>query len=217
MDVEMTAAGYGAADGRDERGRTRVAETIQGRAQGAPFARVDRKAYGYNVRQVDQFLASARAIYTGADSAEKPLTSHDVREMTFDAVRGGYEPQAVDAALDRLEDVFAQRERDALIAGKGEEAWMAQIGRLSSVLRARLHRAEGERFRRPKRNVRSYSVADVDALCAELLDYFEHDKPLSVDLVRRAVFSPAQGKDGYEEQQVDAFLDRVVELMAAID
>jgi DivIVA domain-containing protein len=25
------------------------------------------------------------------------------------------------------------------------------------------------------------------------------------------------GKDGYEESQVDAFLDRVVELMAAID
>ena len=26
-----------------------------------------------------------------------------------------------------------------------------------------------------------------------------------------------KGKDGYEETQVDAFLDRVVELMAAID
>lgn len=217
MDEGMALAGSTAASRKDERGTTRVAETIQDRLQGAPFARVDRKVYGYNVKQVDQFLAQARAIYTDQDSAGKALTSQDVREMTFDAVRGGYEPQAVDAALDRLEDVFAQRERDSLIAGKGEEAWMAQIGRLSSVLRARLHRNDGERFRRPKRNARSYSVTDVDALCHELLDYFEHDKPLSVDVVRRAVFGSAEGKEGYEEQQVDAFLDRVVELMAAID
>ena len=47
--------------------------------------------------------------------------------------------------------------------------------------------------------------------------YLEQDKPLSVDSVRRAVFRPAVGRDGYEEAQVDAFLDRVVELMAAID
>jgi DivIVA domain-containing protein len=49
------------------------------------------------------------------------------------------------------------------------------------------------------------------------VSYLEHDKPLSVDSVRRAVFRPAVGPEGYEEAQVDAFLDRVVELMAAID
>ena len=51
----------------------------------------------------------------------------------------------------------------------------------------------------------------------ELLGYFEHDQPMSVDVVRRAVFREAKGKDGYEENQVDAFLDGVVELMASID
>ncbi|ABY22283.1 hypothetical protein RSal33209_0534 [Renibacterium salmoninarum ATCC 33209] len=217
MNEQKATVAQSRAERRNERGTTGVTETAQHRPQSAPFARVDRKAYGYNVKQVDQFLARARAIYTAQDSAEKALTSNEVREMTFDAVRGGYEAQAVDAALDRLEDVFAQRERDALISGKGEDAWLAQIGRLSSVLRNRLHRAPGERFRRPRRNVRSYDVGDVDALFAELLEYFERDKPLSVDVVRRAVFGSAQGKDGYEEQQVDVFLDRVVELMAAID
>ncbi|AJT42774.1 DivIVA domain-containing protein [Psychromicrobium lacuslunae] len=189
----------------------------QQRTSTAPFARVDRASYGYNTKQVDQFLAKARAIYTSTEQSPKSLSSRDVREMTFDAVRGGYQPQEVDAALDRLEDVFAQQERDALIAAKGEDAWLAQIGRLSGVLRARLHRPDGERFRRPRRNARSYQTADVDALCHQLLDYFEQDKPLSVDTVRRAVFGSARGKEGYEEQQVDAFLDRVIELMAAID
>jgi len=86
------------------------------------------------------------------------------------------------------------------------------------VLRARLHRKPGERFRRPtKKRAHSYNVRDVDALCNELLGYFEHDRPLSVDVVRRAVFREAKGDAGYEETQVDAFLDRVVELMAAID
>ena len=81
-----------------------------------------------------------------------------------------------------------------------------------------MHRPDGERFRRPSRNkARSYNIADVDRLCHELVAYLEQDKPLSVDSVRRAVFRPAAGKDGYEEAQVDAFLDRVVELMAAID
>jgi DivIVA domain-containing protein len=60
-------------------------------------------------------------------------------------------------------------------------------------------------------------MIDVDTLCHDLIGYLEEDRPLSVDNVRKAVFRQAVGPDGYEETQVDAFLDRVVELMAAID
>ncbi|GAB3521904.1 DivIVA domain-containing protein [Arthrobacter monumenti] len=184
----------------------------------APFERVDRSEYGYNVKQVDQFLAKARQYYTSNDPDSQTITSRDVRAMAFDPARGGYEAEAVDAALDRLEDVFAQRERDQLIGDEGEEAWLMQIGRISAVLRARLHREDGDRFRRPKkRKTRSYNIEDVDDLCHDLLGYFEADQPLSVDVVRRAVFRSADGRDGYEEAQVDAFMDKVVELMAAID
>ena len=98
------------------------------------------------------------------------------------------------------------------------QAWLMQIGRTSADLRSRLHTPPGERFRPPSRkNTTSYDNEDVDAHCNELLGYFERDMPLSVDVVRRAVFREAIGQDGYEETQVDAFLDRVVELMAAID
>ncbi|MCC3266456.1 DivIVA domain-containing protein [Arthrobacter gengyunqii] len=190
----------------------------EARQASAPFECVGRREYGYNTRQVDEFLAKARSYYNAESPAAKAITSRDVRSMAFDPAKAGYEPQAVDAALDRLEDVFAQRERDQLIQDKGEEAWLLQIGRTSAVLRGRLHRKPGERFRRPsKRKVPSYNVQDVDALCNELLGYFENDKPLSVDVVRRAVFREAKGPEGYEETQVDVFLDRVVELMASID
>ena len=184
----------------------------------ASFERVARTDYGYNAKQVDQFLQRARVSLETPAEAVHPIGSADVRSVSFDPVKGGYSATAVDAALDRLEDAFARRERDELIAQHGEEAWLRQIGQLSGTLRGRLHRPDGERFRRPvKKKARSYNTRDVDRLCKDLIGYLEEDKPLSVDNVRRAVFRQAVGKDGYEETQVDAFLDRVVELMAAID
>ncbi|MGN6441130.1 MAG: DivIVA domain-containing protein [Arthrobacter sp.] len=184
----------------------------------ASFERVQRTEYGYNAKQVDQFLQRARVSLETPEAATEPVNSSDVRAVSFDPVKGGYSAAVVDAALDRLEDAFARRERDELIAARGEEAWLREIGNLSGILRGRLHRPDGDRFRRPsKKKGRSYNTDDVDRLCHELIAYLEQDKPLSVDSVRRAVFRPAVGQEGYEESQVDAFLDRVVELMAAID
>jgi DivIVA domain-containing protein len=184
----------------------------------ASFERVQRSDYGYNAKQVDQFLQRARVSLETPEAAAQPVTSAVVRAVSFDPVKGGYSAAVVDAALDRLEDAFARRERDELIAAQGEEAWLREIGNLSGILRGRLHRPDGDRFRRPaKKKASSYNTADVDRLCHELIAYLEQDKPLSVDNVRRAVFRPAVGRDGYEETQVDAFLDRVIELMAAID
>ncbi len=182
------------------------------------FKLVGPKETGYNVKQVDVFLERARAYFLSSDTGGRSITSHDVRTAAFDPAKGGYSAQAVDAAMDRIEDEFVLREKDLLIAADGEKAWMMKIGKTASVLRARLHRPDGERFRRPaKRNAQSYSVEDVDVLCRELLVYIEDNGELSVDVVRRAVFAPVKGDEGYEESQVDAFLDRVVELMAAID
>ena len=184
----------------------------------ASFERVQRNEYGYNAKQVDQFLQRARVSLETPHTAVHVIRSADVRAVSFDPVKGGYSAAVVDAALDRLEDAFARRERDELIAAGGEEAWLREIGHLSGILRGRLHRPDGERFRRPAKNkARGYNTVDVDNLCHDLIGYLEEDQPLSVDNVRRAVFRPAVGRDGYEENQVDAFLDRVVELMAAID
>lgn len=184
----------------------------------ASFDRVQRNQYGYNAKQVDQFLRQARVSFETPQAAERVVKSADVRAVTFDPVKGGYAAAAVDAALDRLEDALARRERDELVGERGEDTWLREIGRLAGLLRGRLHRPDGQRFRRPaKAKVRSYNIADVDGLCHELIGYLDEDQPLSVDNVRRATFRPAVGRDGYEETQVDAFLDKVVELMAAID
>ena len=182
------------------------------------FKMVGPKEIGYSVKQVDTFLDHARAYFLNSDTAGAAVTSHDVRTASFDPAKGGYNAQAVDAAMDRIEDEFVLREKEILIKSDGEEAWMMRLGKTASLLRARLHRADGDRFRRAsKRNAQSYNVEDVDLLCHELLVYIEDNGELSVDVVRRAVFTPVKGAEGYEESQVDAFLDRVVELMASID
>ncbi|WP_326958197.1 MULTISPECIES: DivIVA domain-containing protein [unclassified Arthrobacter] len=184
----------------------------------ASFDRVQPNLYGYNAKQVDQFMQRARLSFESPGSAAGAVKSADVRAVSFDPVKGGYAAGGVDAALDRLEDALALRERDELVAERGKEAWLREIGQIAGVLRGRLHRGDGERFRRPsKAKARSYNTTDVDDLCHELIGYLEKGKPLSVDNIRRAIFRPAVGKDGYEENQVDAFLDRAVELMAAID
>ncbi|GAB3274529.1 hypothetical protein GCM10027449_12950 [Sinomonas notoginsengisoli] len=182
----------------------------------AGFDRVGRGDLGYSPKQVEKFLSAARAYLE--DPSVPTVTSHQVRTVSFDAVRGGYDANEVDAALDRLEDAFARRERDDLIQRSGEDAWLREIGQLAGVLRGRLVRPDGERFRRPSsQKAPSYHVQDVDSLCVRLLEYLEHGSPLRADEVRTAVFRTVSGPEGYEETQVDAFLDRVVELMAAID
>lgn len=182
------------------------------------FPRVGRRGFGYHPRQVDAYLSRARAAYDPAGPDRTPLLSHEVRAACFAPVRNGYEPRSVDEALDLLEDSLARRERDHLITTEGKDAWLRSVGRTAAILRRRLHRPAGERFRRPRKgSTVGYRAEDVDELCGTVLRYLEGDGTLGVDDVRRAVFRPARGTDCYEEHQVDAFLDRVIALLVSVD
>ncbi len=111
---------------------------------------MQRNQYGYNAKQVDQFMQRARVSFESPQSAARPVKSADVRAVSFDPVKGGYAAAGVDAALDRLEDALALRERDELVAERGEEAWLREIGRLAGVLRGRLHRPDGAALPAPR-------------------------------------------------------------------
>lgn len=180
------------------------------------FNRTGRVSQGYDTEQVDAFFARARESYEQA-GVPSPLTSRDVRQVGFDLVRGGYDVGQVDAALDRLEDAFARREYDAMRQRLGAEGTLDELTKRAGSLRGRLVRPDGERFDRATGLAPAYDVSDVDRLCRRLLGYFESGDPMSVDEVRRAVFRPRRGSRGYAEPQVDAFLDRVVEVMVAVE
>ncbi|WGW13095.1 DivIVA domain-containing protein [Saxibacter everestensis] len=172
---------------------------------------------GYDPDQVDRFFTKARESFERDVPEADDLTAQSVRTVGFDLVRKGYHVAVVDAALDRLEDAFAQRQRDRLIQQRGQDAWMAELSRSAASLRGRLERPDGERFNRAARGEVGYEPADVDALCEKLRGYFNDGVSMSVDESRRAVFRTCKGEKAYDEDQVDAFLDRVVEVMAAVD
>ncbi len=54
-------------------------------------------------------------------------------------------------------------------------------------------------------------------MCEKVNAYFTQGVAMSVDQVRRVLFKTAKGNKAYDEDQVDAFIDRVVEVMASVD
>lgn len=176
------------------------------------FPRATRMAKGYDIEQVGAFLAKARQAYEG-DPRAAVMTSWHVRTVGFDLVRGGYDVDAVDAALDRIEDAFARREKHSGQERAGNGGWAEQLRSQEQALRAQLARPQGQRFPRGSGLELTYDIDQVDDLCLRIEDAFASGRPLAPESVRMAVFKSRRGARGYREASVDAFLDRVVELL----
>ena len=176
------------------------------------FPHASRMAKGYDVEQVEAFLARARAAYEDAGRGPA-MTSWHVRTVGFDLVRGGYDVEAVDAALDRIEDAFARREKQRGEERAGSTGWQSQLRTQEQSLRAQLAKADGQRFPRGAGLELTYDPEQVDELCRRIEEAFAMGRPLPPDSVRLAVFTSRRGARGYREAAVDAFLDRVVELL----
>jgi DivIVA domain-containing protein len=172
------------------------------------------RARGYSREQVDAFLQAAREAYDVDEDAAPTMTSADIRRTSFALARGGYATGAVDAALERLEDAFALRERDRALTEQGKREWLATARETAQVILNRLARPAGQKFSRTSFLAQGYRTEDVDAFSDQLVAYFEKGTPLSADAVRTAVFRPQRG--GYVESQVDLMLDAVTEVMLAV-
>lgn len=177
------------------------------------FPRVRRGALGYRADEVDRFLATAKSAYDGRTASED-VTAERIRHTAFGMQRGGYRTAAVDAALERLEDAFAQRERTAAVRSSGERAWISGSRELAKELIARLSRPRRGRFRRTGLLRTGYSVKDVDRFAERTREYFEAGSDLTVDEVRSVAFRPK--RHGYREAQVDLVIDGVVQVMLAV-
>lgn len=179
------------------------------------FRTAGRFANGYDPEQVEDFFARARRAYEG-DRSEL-IEGQDVRRVAFDLVRGGYDPIAVDAALDRLERAFTARGRAEFVAANGQEAWMEHLAGRARTLYDRLRRPDGERFARARRGEQGYTPDDVDALCHRLVAYFDSGASLTSEEIRHATFGAARGRRAYAEGPVDAFLDRATEVLVGVE
>jgi DivIVA domain-containing protein len=178
----------------------------------ANFPTVARSKLGYDIREVDSFLARARRAYDR--SGGEDITATDLRRAAFGLEKGGYQTSAVDAALERLEDAFATREREVIIRETGEKSWFKGTRKLAQEIIERLRRPEGHRFERMGLLATGYSVKEVDRFADRVRAYFEDGVELPLEEVRSVAFRPA--RRGYREAQVDLLIDGVVEVMLAV-
>ena len=180
-------------------------------AMPSTFPRDRGRALGYDPYEVDQFIAVARAEF---EQRAGGLRAEDIRRTAFTMRRGGYATPAVDSALERLEDAFAQRERDTAVRTGGERAYYAGTRQLAKEIIARLERPDGKRFTRVGFSRLGYSVHDVDTFAHEASSYFEDGSHVPVERVRSIAFRAKRG--GYSEAQVDLVIDGLIETMLAV-
>ncbi len=171
------------------------------------FSRSGKRKRGYKISQVDEFLKLAREQYT--DRSKLLVTSIDVRTVRFELEKNGYSISVVDAALEKLEDVFAAHECDQELLKSGYFEYSEDLAQLKEMLLTRCSRSRRRRFTRRAWPNRGYSVKQVDKFCSQLGKNIETKAGFSVKEVRIATFKSKRG--GYAEYQVDAFLEKVVE------
>ncbi|WP_432536802.1 DivIVA domain-containing protein [Kineococcus arenarius] len=189
-----------------ELGERGVAEQLLGRRP----HRTGRLHRGYRVADVDAFFEHAeRAV------PARRLSAAQVRAVGFGSQLGGYDVEATDAVLTELEDRLARLERVRALGGGAQRQWAERHAALNAAVLGRLDEPDGERFPRARGLRRGYRPSDVDALCALLSERFAGGARLDAEDVRAALFRPRRGRRAYREAPVDAFLDRVVELVVS--
>lgn len=177
----------------------------------ASFPRVSGRSKGYDPDAVDSFLTEARAAF---ESAEPSVSAAQVRAAAFPLVRDGYDVAPVDAALARIEDAFARRERADALSRKGARAWVGASRKLAQEVLDRLSRPARHRFRRVPLLRFGYRIDEVDLVAGRIARYLETGEGLSIEQVRTVAFRMQLG--GYDEAQVDAVLDAVVDVMLSV-
>jgi DivIVA domain-containing protein len=180
----------------------------------APFPDAPRRQRGYDRRAVDDFLTRARSSFERTDPEDQRIDAAAVRQVAFPLVRGGYSIAAVDGALGRLEDAFAAAEREREVSTVGPETWVERARDHAQEILEHLVRPRGRRFSRTSWLTFGYRIDEVDLISEKLARYFENGDPVTVDQVRAVAFRMQRG--GYREEQVDALLDAVVDVMLAV-
>lgn len=200
-------------------------ETEQG-ASG--IALVGKRKWGYDVPQVDEFLERAHKLY---DSEGMQLTQKDIQNVSFEMRKGGYAIAQVDAALARLERAVVDKQTTWEITQHGRVAWKAQTEDLYRQIATHAQRPERKRFAAGEGKQPSYDRKQVDRLIDQIVDkaaaelgvdgadrdQSKKDIDLNAQRVANVIFTQRRGKRGYDERQVDYYINACVQLLSRIE
>lgn len=200
-------------------------ETEQG-ASG--IALVSKRKWGYDVPQVDEFLERAHKLY---DSEGMQLTQKDIQNVSFEMRKGGYAIAQVDAALARLERAVVDKQTTWEITQHGRVAWKAETEDLYRQIATHAQRPERKRFAAGEGKQPSYDRKQVDRLVDQIVDkaaaelgvdgadrdQSKKDIDLNAQRVANVIFTQRRGKRGYDERQVDYYINACVQLLSRIE
>ena len=175
------------------------------------FPLVSGRRKGYAPKSVDDFLQNARSVFEGGGTT---ISAADVRSIAFPLVRHGYQPEAVDAALARVEDAFAARERKRAVTSGGTGVWVDRTRARAQEILDRLSRPPRRRFDRVRGFGYGYRIDEVDIVADKIAEYLSDGRPVTIQQVRTVAFR--MQRRGYREAQVDAVLDAVGDVMLAV-
>ena len=192
------------------------------------IARAAKRKWGYDAEQVDAFLERAHMLYEGEGAQ---LTQHDIQNVSFELVKGGYVIAQVDAALARLERAVVDKQTTWEISQHGRVAWKAQTEDLFKKLDAHAEREPGERFKPGEGKNPSYDRKQVDRVIDKCLtkaagelgleQISEEDSKAIADVnaqtISNVVFTQRKGKRGYDERQVDYYLAACGQLLTRLE
>jgi DivIVA domain-containing protein len=204
-----------------------MAQEPDAEKRGSVIALAGKRKWGYDTTQVDDFLEKAHALY---ESDEPRLGQEDIQNVSFELVKNGYVIAQVDAALARLERAVVDKRTSWEINQHGRVAWRAQTESMFQKYSEHASRAAKERFADGKSKQPSYKRSQVDRLIEQIskklaieLGQQRHadDAKELVDLnakrVSNVIFTQRRGKRGYDERQVDYFLNFAIQLLSRVE
>ena len=194
----------------------------------AGIARAGKRKLGYDTTQVDAFLERAHTLY---DSEGINLTQQDIQSVSFELAKDGYVISQVDAALHRLEQAVVDKQTAWEIGQQGRVAWKAQTEKLYQKVASHVERAPRERFKPGAPKQPSYDKKQVDRIADQVVDkaaaalgvdgVTQNDvkglADLNANAVNNVIFTQRKGRKGYDERQVDYFLNVCVQLLSRIE
>lgn len=190
--------------------------------------RVGKRKKGYSVEQVNDFLERAHSLYESSDIS---LTQKDIQDVSFDLEDEGYAIPQVDAALSRLERAVVDKTTQYEISNRGKVVWKAQADEEYRVLLSHSQRDYKMRFDSAQSRKPSYDKKQVDNVVNKSLDKIavllgynpvwgsslsDLDK-IDAMFVSNVLFTQRSGKRGYDERQVDYYLNACVRLLSRLE
>lgn len=207
-----------------------MAKASEQEHNGSTLARAGKRKWGYDTSQVDEFLERVHALY---EEDEPKISQSDIQNTAFSLQKNGYVISQVDAALHRLENAVVDKQTQWDIAQAGRVAWQAQTQSLAQTLLPRASRSAKQRFADGPARKPSYDRKQVDRFVDQIVgklnrelgfdeqpqdnETAQADSQITASSIANVIFTQRKGKHGYAERQVDAYLNRAIQVFSRLE